>query len=78
MLGMNQVHVIRHKHLVEGQSIRRIAGEMGLHRLTVQKYLRQSEPMRVELDPRRQPVLDLVGPRIDALIMVSVRQSLLQ
>lgn len=68
MLGMKQVHVIRHKHLVEGQSIRRIAREMGLHRLTVQKYLRQSEPMRVELDPRRQPVLDLVGPRIDALV----------
>lgn len=65
---MNQVHVIRHKHLVEGQGIRRIAREMGLHRLTVQKYLRQSEPIRVELGPRKQPVLDLVGPRIDEII----------
>lgn len=68
MLGMNQVHVVRHKHFVEGEGIRRIAKEMGLHRQTVQKYLRQSEPIRMELRPRQQPALDLAGPRIDALV----------
>jgi hypothetical protein len=29
MLRMNQVHVIRHKVLVEKQSIRRVARELG-------------------------------------------------
>ena len=65
---MEQVHVIRHKHFVEGQGVRRIAREMGLHRLTVQRYLHQSEPIREESGPRPQPVLRLVGPRIDALV----------
>ena len=65
---MNQVHVIRHKYFVEGQGVRRIAREMGLHRRTVQRYLRESEPVREELGPRPHPVLSLVGPRIDALV----------
>jgi transposase len=65
---MNQVHVIRHKHFVEGQGVRRIAREMGLHRVTVQRYLRQSEPIREESEPRPQPVLSIVGPRIEALV----------
>ena len=41
MLRMDQVHVIRHKVLIEGQSIRRVAREMGLSRRTVRKYLDQ-------------------------------------
>ena len=65
---MDQVHVIRHKHLVEGQGIRRIAREMGLHRVTVRRYLQQSEPARKESGIRPQPVLSVVGPRIEALI----------
>lgn len=32
MLRMDQVHVIRHKVLIEGQSIRRVARELGLSR----------------------------------------------
>jgi transposase len=68
MLGMDQVHVIRHKHFVEGQGIRRIAREMGLHRVTVRRYLQQSEPAREESGTRPQPVLSVVGPRIEALI----------
>jgi hypothetical protein len=39
MLRMDQVHVIRHKVLIEGQSIRRVAREMSLSRLTVRKYI---------------------------------------
>jgi len=45
---MDQVHVIRHKHYNEGQSVRRIAREMGLHRTTVKKYLEETEPKRIE------------------------------
>jgi len=65
---MEQAHVIRHKHYTEGQSVRRIAREMGLNRRTVRKYLKQSEPKRVEEKARPQPVLGTVGPRIEALL----------
>jgi transposase len=65
---MDQVHVIRHKCLIEKQSIRQVAREMGLHRNTVCKYLEQSEPRRIESGPRPRPVSDLVGPRIEELI----------
>lgn len=67
MLRMEQVHVIRHKVLVEGKSIRSVAREMGLSRTTVTKYLHQAEPARKESEARRRPVLSLVAPRIDEL-----------
>lgn len=66
MLRMEQAHVIRHKHFTEGQSVRQIALDMGLNRRTVRKYLRESEPHREETVIRRQPVIDVVGPRIEA------------
>jgi len=65
---MDQVHVIRHKHFIEGRSIRRIAREMGVNRRTVKKYLFASEPKRVELKARPRPVLSEVGPRIEELL----------
>jgi len=65
---MEQVHVIRHKHFVEGMSARRIALQLGLNRRTVQKYLDQPEPRRTEGGDRAQPVQSIVGPRIDALV----------
>lgn len=65
---MDQVHVIRHKHYNEGEGIRRIAREMGIHRKTVRKYLKESEPRRVERNLRCRPVLEVVGPRIDELL----------
>ena len=65
---MEQVHVIRHKHFAEGQSVRQIAREMGLNRRTVRKYLREPEPRREEAADRRQPVRSVVGPRIEALL----------
>jgi transposase len=68
MLRMAQVHVIRHKVLVEGLSIRRVAREMGVSRNTVTKYLRQPQPVRRE-GPRRKPVLECVAPRIDELLV---------
>lgn len=68
MLRMDQVHVIRHKVLVEGQSIRRVAREMGVSRNSVRKYLKVSEPVRVETKPRARPALEKVSPRIDELL----------
>ena len=46
MLRMDQVHVIRHKVLIEGRSRRSVAREMGLSRNTVRRYLRESAPRR--------------------------------
>jgi len=68
MLRMAQIHVIRHKVLVEGQSIRQVAREMGVSRNTVSKYLKQPQPVRRE-GPRRKPILEKVAPRIDELLV---------
>lgn len=65
---MDRVHVIRHKVLVEGQSARGVARELGIARKTVSKYLKESEPRRVETVPRRRPVSDRVGPAIEAVL----------
>ena len=68
MLRMDRVHVIRHKVLVEGQSGRKVARELGIARKTVAKYLRESEPKRVEREPRARPVSERVGPAIEAVL----------
>jgi transposase len=67
MLRMAQVHVIRHKVLVEGLSIRQVAQELDVSRNTVSKYLKQPQPVRHE-GPRRKPVLERVASRIDQLV----------
>ncbi len=68
MLRMDKVHVIRHKVIVEGQSIRSVAQEMGVSRNTVAKYLELPEPVRVERVPREKPVMEKVAPRIDEIL----------
>lgn len=68
MLKMETVHVIRHLYYTEKKSQRAIARQLGIHRCTVRRYLAMSEPVRVERQPRRQPVLETAGPRIDALL----------
>ncbi len=68
MLRMDQVHVIRHKVLIEGQSIRRVAREMGLSRRTVRKYLESSEPVRRRYRSRARPVWEQVRPRLEELV----------
>ncbi len=65
---MDQVVVIRHKYTQEEQSIRQIAREMGLNRRTVKKYLALSAPKRLEQRARSHPVLERLGPEIDALL----------
>jgi hypothetical protein len=65
---MDQVHVIRHKVLVEGQSVRLVARQLGVSRITVRKYLLVSAPKRVEGKSRARPVLERVRSRIEALL----------
>ena len=68
MLRMDRIHVIRHKVLVEGQSVRGAARELGIARKTVAKYLKESEPNRVEVFPLPHPVSDRVGPAIESVL----------
>ena len=68
MLRMDQIHVIRHKVLIEGQSIRRVAREMCLSRITVRKYLERSEPGPRRYRPRARPVWERVRPRVEELL----------
>lgn len=68
MLRMDQVHVIRHKVLIEGQSSRRVAREMGLSRVTVKKYLEQPEPGPRRYRPRARPIWEQVRPRLEELL----------
>ena len=70
---MDQVHVIRHKVLVEGLSARRVAREMGVSRNTVQRYLLQVAPTRVERLPRDRPVWEKAKARLEALLAESPR-----
>jgi transposase len=68
MLRVEQVHVIRHKVLVDCRSVRSVAREMRVSRNTVKKYLEQSEPKREETGPRPHPVLARVEERAHALL----------
>ncbi len=68
MLKMDQVHVLRHKVLNEGRSIRRVARELGLSRNTVAKYLERPEPVRSSRRQRERPVWEAVQPRLEELI----------
>ena len=68
MLRMDQVHVIRHKVLVEGHSVRSVAREMGVGRNTVSKYLTVSEPGKAASRDKPSPVTEEVGPRIEGIL----------
>jgi transposase len=68
MLKMSQVHVIRHKVLIENHSISQVASDLGISRNTVSKYLAQAEPSRKVSSPRPAPLRDRVSARIKELI----------
>jgi len=62
------VHVVRHKVLVEGKSVRSVAKETGLHRKTIGRYLRGAEPSKRQHVDRPRPVHDAVAGRIEKLV----------
>jgi transposase len=70
---MDQVHVVRHKVLVEGRTQRAVARELGIARVTVRKYLDQAVPSRKRAAPRPRPVWDAVAERVQAVLADSVR-----
>lgn len=70
---MDQVHVIRHKVLVEGRSARRVAKELGISRRTVRKYLTEAVPIRKETQPRSRPVWEAVRTRVEQLLTESAQ-----
>jgi transposase len=70
---MDQVHVVRHKVLVEGRSQRAVARELGLARVTVRKYLDQALPVRKREGARRRPVWQPVAARGETVLAESVR-----
>ena len=65
---MDQVYVIRHKVLVEGLPVRRVAREMGVSRNTVRRYLEGAEPGVRRPVERASPVTERIQPRIEALL----------
>ena len=65
---MDQVHVIRHKVLVEGVSRRQAAKQVGVSRNTVRKYVEMAEPVRRRPAQRGHPVLDVVRARLLELL----------
>jgi len=65
---MGQVQDIRQLVLLEGRSIRWTARTLRVSRNTVRRYLKDSEPRRVEYGPRPKPVLQSVQTRIDELL----------
>jgi len=65
---MATIHVVRHKVLVEGLSQRDVARQLGISRNTVAKYLEHSTPHRVEINPRPQPVQDVITPAVHRLL----------
>lgn len=71
---MDQVHVLRHKVLVEGRSVRQVAREMRLSRNTVRRYL-ATDVAVAERKPSRRPapVRELVSAKLGALLADSPR-----
>ena len=69
-MRLDQVHVIRHKVLLEGKSVRSVAKEMGISRNTVAKYLKNPEPTRTRVGrkQKRAPVMEMVAARIEEIL----------
>ena len=57
VLPMDQVHAVRHKVLVEGVSVRRVAREVGVSRNTVRRYLDLPEPVYGPRQAQPRPVM---------------------
>jgi transposase len=68
MLRMDQVYVIRHKVLVEKQSVRRVARELGISRNTVRRYVEGATPCVRQPVARVKPVKQQVWPRVEEVL----------
>lgn len=68
MLRMDQIHVVRHKVLVEGCGVREASRALGLHRATIRKYLRDPVPGRGDSAPRPRPVREAAERRIAEIV----------
>jgi hypothetical protein len=61
---MEEVYVVRHRHLMEGVPIRRLAREMGVAKNTIKRYLRGAAPgVGKPRGIRGAPVRDAVQSR---------------
>ena len=67
MLGVMDIYALRRKVLIEGQSQRRVAREMGVARDTVRRYLETPAPER-QRRRHSSPVLDRARPRLEQLL----------
>ena len=66
---MEEVYVVRHRHLVEGIPIRRLSREMGIPRNTIRRYLRGAEPgVGKPRGVEGHPVRDAVRPRAEEIL----------
>jgi transposase len=68
MLRMDLVYVIRHKVLVEKQSVRRVARELGVGRNTIRRYVEGATPGARQPVERPSPVMERARPRIEQLL----------
>lgn len=69
---MDQVYTIRHKVLVEGQSVREVARELGISRNTIRRYLDVATVVGERAPAARpQPVHDRVRPRLEEILAES-------
>ena len=76
MLGVMDIYALRRKVLVEGQSQRSVAREMGQARDTVRRQLATPTPER-QLRQRSSPLLHRVRPRLDRFEHRSSSRALL-
>ena len=65
---MDQVYVVRHKVLIEGVSVRRVAREMGIPCNTVRRYVEGAEPGVRKPVARACPVLERITRHVEALL----------
>lgn len=68
MLRMDQVHIIRHKVLVEKISQREVARQLNVSRNTIAKYLAQSQPQRQNNKARSAPACQQIEARFAQLL----------
>ncbi len=70
MLRMDQIHVVRHKVLVEKQSVRAVARELKMSRNTVRKYVGSSDREYKQSKPR-SPIPPLAYHHSSRIIGIS-------